>query len=161
MAYQRGSSPQPATTGLSVERARRRNAELRRELAALTVENTRLEAQVQAVGEQVRAAAKDLTAARRKLTRQIRDSTASRAQAERIAAEQQAAGPEPVHGGAGGLLEAAGEARAAGIRHGTRRMYDTGCRCTDCQGWRDRKSARELVLQKQRVERLIAARLAA
>ncbi len=157
MGYQRGMSPQPAATVLTVEQARRLNAALRLELAALTAENAVLAPKVEAMR-------KGVTAARKNLTRQIRDLAAVRSQAERIVAD-----PEPLHGGPDGLKAAYAEARAHGegeiivqpstAKCGGRRKYETGCRCAECQGWRDRKTAREIVLKEQRLERGIAEAL--
>lgn len=170
MAYQRGKSEQPSTTVLTVEQARRRNAELRRELAGLMAEQADLAGKVEAMRAEV-------TAARKKLSRQIRDVDTARAQAARIGTvvERASTLPEPVYGGREGLQAAAdeieaydskpgaklGTVRRSTPRHGTGRVYGTGCRCGDCLGWRDRKSARELVLKAARLERRIAEAVAA
>ena len=170
MAYQRGTSPQPATTGLSVERARRRNAELRLELAALTAENTRLAPKVETMR-------RDVTAARKKLARQIRDLDVIRTQISNIAAlAEHVVSGGPVYGGPDGLQAAADEIKAhdeaglnltkgAGPRkgpsHGTGRRYALGCRCLECKAWRKRKSARERTHVKRRLEQAVAERLAA
>jgi chromosome segregation ATPase len=170
MAYVRGKSEQPSTTVLNVEQARRRNAELRLELAGLMAEQSDLAAKVEAMRAEV-------TAARKKLSRQIRDVDAVRAQAARIASivERESTLPAPVYGGREGLQAAAdeieayeskpgaklGTVRRSNPRHGTGRKYGTGCRCGDCLGWRDRKSAREVVLKAARMERRIAEAVAA
>lgn len=146
MGYQRGMTAQPAVTVQSVEQARRRNAELRIELASLTVENTQLEAQVATARLRV-------SEARRLLTRKIRDLDTIRAQVDRLPAVPVMGLPEPTYGGREGLLAAtaeilAHEARgdvsprpAKGPSHGTGRRYESGCRCVACVAWRKRKSA--------------------
>lgn len=169
MGYQRGKSTQTPAGVLTVEQARRRNAELRLELGALTAENTALEARVGVMRQEV-------STARRKLSRQIRDLAAIRAQVSNIAAlAQHAPGEEPVFGGREGLEAATAEARAhdeetvnpstrrrrKGPSHGTSGRYREGCRCEDCRGWRCRKSERERALVKLRREQEIAQALKA
>lgn len=101
MGYQRGATAQAPV--VSVEQARRRNAELRRELATLTAENTALEAQVATARLRV-------SEARRLLTRKIRDLDVARAQMERMATVQPSPpASEPVYGGREGLLAATEE----------------------------------------------------
>jgi len=166
MAYTRGKSAQLAATVLTVEQARRRNAELRLELGALTAENTKLQAQAVEMRKQV-------TTARKKLSRQIRDLEAIRLQAKNIAALAEHAGsPEPVFGGREGLQAATEEIRAHEDRgtesrrwrepsHGTGRRYALGCRCDDCRGWRGRKSTQEREHVKRRREQEITEALRA
>lgn len=154
---------------LPVEQARRRNAELRRELAVLTAEAARLQPQVEAMRAEV-------TAARRKLSRQIRDLEAARIQTRNIAAlATEPATPtlaEPVYGGPEGLKAAADEIEAyegaklgtvprRGPRHGTGRMYSLGCRCEDCRGWRKKRSDAERATQQRRREEYRALKAAA
>lgn len=148
---------QPMVAVQSVEQARRRNAELRIELASLTAENTRLEAQVSTARLRV-------SEARRLLTRKIRDLDAARAQAERIGAVTVPALPTPKYGGREGLEAATAEMEAfesqglklskrrerKGPSHGTGRRYHAGCRCGDCMGWRRRKSDQDLASHHRR-----------
>lgn len=152
MAYVRGQR-QTSATVLTVEQARSRNAELRREIAALIQENGHLEAQIATTRFQV-------TAARRRLTRLSRQLEAARAQAERLGKVTISPDPlsEPVYGGREGLEAAAAEMEAyeakdlklskrrerKGPSHGTGRRYAVGCRCGDCMGWRERKSTQSL-----------------
>lgn len=171
MAYVRGASEYPSTTVLTVEQARRRNAELRLELAGLMAEQADLAPKVEAMRAEV-------TAARKKLSRQIRDLDAVRAQTASIAsaAEQESALPTPLYGGREGLQAAADEIEAyesapgaklstvrrrRGPSHGTGKRYEAGCRCGDCLAWRERKSAREVELKAARMERRIAAEVEA
>ena len=146
MAYQHGKTAQPAVTVLTVEQARRQNAELRRELAALTQENTSLQAQI--------------TAARKKLSGMTRQLDVARAQAEWLGKVSVSpfAPVESVYGGREGLEAATAEMEAfesrglklskqrerKGPSHGTGRCYQAGCRCTACLGWRRRKSDQDL-----------------
>jgi hypothetical protein len=162
MGYQR----QEASTGplLTVEQARRRNAEIRLELARLAAEHQQLEPQV----NNLRA---EVSKARKILTRKVRDLEASRIQAEHLARVSVAHG-EPVHGGPEGLLAATAEMEAheykfdvlgrrrriLGPSHGTRSKYAEGCRCDDCMDWRRRKSESERVAQqRRRSEKKLAA----
>lgn len=166
MAYQRGVSPQPATTVLTVEQARRRNAELRLALVAITAEKAQVEAKVEGMRE-------ELTVARRRLSRQIRDLDAIRTQTANIAAlAEQAATTEPKHGGPDGLQAAADEIKAyedkhlnlskptrrrgKGPSHGTRSKYDEGCDCDDCLGWRIRKTAQQREIRQGRAAKRAA-----
>lgn len=159
MGYVR--NPQPAV--LNIEQARRRNAELRRELAALTVENGQLEAQVTTMRLHV-------SEARRKLTLQVRELEAARAQQAQLAqvTTEPSGLPEPVHGGREGLLAAAAEIKAhesagalpkrlRGPSHGTKRRYAAGCRCPKCVAWRVAESERARVAQNARRARKRAA----
>ena len=161
MGYRHGMTAQPGTSVLTVERARLVNAELRRELATLTGENTVLAPKVDAMR-------KEVTAARKKLARQIRDLEAIRIQTANIAAHAQHltnTGTEPVYGGPEGLRAAADEMKAyedgalnlstvprgrKGPRHGTGRRYALGCRCDSCLEWRGRKTAQEVARNKAR-----------
>lgn len=155
MGYVRGDSPQPASTVLTVEQARRRNAALRLELVAITAENVQLETKVETMR-------RDVSAARRKLSRQIRDLDTVRAQADQLAAAalHVSTSPEPVHGGREGLQAATEEMAAHEDQqlklskaprrrtitppsHGTRRKYEEGCDCAKCLAWRDRKTELE------------------
>ena len=173
MGYQRGKTTQPAGSLLSVEQARRKNAELRLELVALTAEKPQLESQVEAMRQEI-------TTARRKLSRQIRDLEAIRTQIRNIAAlAEHASGTEPVFGGREGLQAATAEIRAhedqhakpsrpatstrrrKGRSHGTAGKYVEGCRCDECKGWRGRKSAQEREHVKRRREQEIAEALRA
>jgi hypothetical protein len=153
MGYQR----KEASTGplLTVEQARRRNAEIRLELARLAAEHQQLEPQV----NNLRA---EVSNARKLLTRKVRDLEASRIQAEHLARVSVAHG-EPVHGGPAGLLAATQEIGAhqfkydvlgrkrpiVGPSHGTRNKYAEGCRCDDCMDWRRRKSESEKYAQQR------------
>lgn len=154
MGYQR----KEASTGplLTVEQARRRNAEIRLELARLAAENAQLEPQVNNLRTEV-------SKARKLLTRKVRDLEAARIQAEHLA-RVGVAGSEPVHGGPAGLLAATQELKAhefkydvlgrkrriLGPSHGTRNKYGEGCRCDDCIDWRRRKSESERYAQQRR-----------
>lgn len=155
MGYQRGLSPQPATTALAVEQARRLNAALRLELAALTTEHANLAPKVETMR-------KDVSAARKKLTRQIRDLNTVRGQMEQIAtvAPHVSTLPESVHGGHEGLQDASASQGRKGPSHGTRTRYVAGCRCDACLGWRKRASAQTLEGLKRKRERDIAAAVA-
>jgi len=161
MAYKR--SVQPV---LPVEQARRRNAELRRELAELMAENTHLEPKVEAMR-------RDVTAARKKLSRQIRDLDAIRSQAASIAAlAELEAAAAPRFGGPDGLQAAAHEIKAhedkplppitprrlggRGGSHGTRRKYEEGCDCDDCLGWRTSKTKQQRELRQARAAKAAA-----
>lgn len=149
MGYQRKES-QPGPLQ-SVEQARRVNAELRRELERLAIENAQLTPHVETLRLQV-------TAARKKLTRQIRELEAARIQAERLAnvTEQASTLPEPIYGGRKGLEAAAAEIEAHEAKrtktstihrpkksgpvldnprrkHGTVGTYRAGCRCEPCK----------------------------
>lgn len=167
MGYTHGKTAQPATTMLTVDQARRLNAELRRELAALMTEQAELAPKVEAMR-------KEVTAASKKLTRQVRDLETIRSQTARLAAqaEQQRSLPAPVYGGEEGLLAATEEIEAyegdklgtvkrREPRHGTGRMYSTGCRCEDCLGWRKKRSDAERATQQRRREELQALRVQA
>lgn len=165
----KGDQSRPIET---VEQARRRNAELRRELTGLMAEQADLAPKVEAMRQEV-------TAARKKLSRQIRDLDAARAQSARIAGlATEPATPtlsEPVYGGREGLQAAAdeieaheskpgaklGTVRRRGPRHGTARMYGTGCRCEACLGWRDKRTAQEVARQQRRREEYLALKAAA
>lgn len=166
MGYQRGASPQPAATALNVEQARRRNADLRLSLVAITAENVQIEAKVETMR-------RDVTAARKKLARQIRDLDVIRTQTANIAAlAEQAASTEPKHGGPDGLQAAADEIKAheekhlnlakparrggKGPSHGTRSKYDEGCDCDACLGWRIRKTAQQRELRQGRAAKRAA-----
>jgi len=172
MAYVRGkSTPTQHSTGmLTIEQARRRNAELRIELQSLTAENAGLDQRVQAMR-------KDLEAAYIRLRRQIRDLDAVRAQQERIGQITPDV-PEltpPLYGGREGLLAATeeitnheykekfGKPRPAskGPIHGTARRYDLGCRCGDCKAWRKRKTAQYRTNRKLKREQANATGLSA
>jgi hypothetical protein len=163
MSYQRGNSAQPGDMVLSVEHARRRNAEMRIELAALLTEQAQLEAKTRTMRD-------SLTAGYRKLSRQIRELDAVRAQADNIAAAAQHVStlPPPKYGGREGLQAATDEMRAhedkqlklskaprprKAATHGTSRMYDEeGCRCDECKAWNTRKSAQGRTNRKRRRE---------
>jgi len=149
MGYQYKGSQDGAV--LPVEQARRRNAELRHELAALTAENDQLEMKARAVRE-------DLTAEYRKLAQKIRQLDAVRAQADLMAAAKQFKSnlPEPVYGGREGLQAAADEMKAHEDKHlklskpprpakspshGASSGYTKGCRCAECVAWNSRRSA--------------------
>lgn len=154
------------STVLSVEQARRRNAELRRELAGLTVENTHLEAQVGTMRLRV-------SEARRKLTGMTRQLDVARSQAERLGKVVISPAPlsEPLYGGREGLEAATAEMEAfesrglklskarepGGLSHGTGRRYEAGCRCEACVAWRKRKSAQGLANYHARQARKKAA----
>ena len=165
MGYQRGMTAQPMVTVQSVEQARRRNAELRIELASLTAENTQLEARVATARLRV-------SEARRLLTRKIRDLDTIRAQVDRLPAVPVTGLPEPTYGGREGLLAAADEMEAheaqglmfykprvrKGPSHGTRDRYATGCKCDLCLGWRRKRTDQETARQRrQRASQKAAA----
>lgn len=166
--YQHGMTVRPSATVLTVEEARRRNAALRLELAALTAEHNHLAPKVEAM----RA---DVTAARKKLSRQIRDLETARTQTANIAAHaQHAANTTPLYGGPEGLQAAAGEIEAyeskpgaklgtvrRGPSHGTSRRYATGCRCDACLAWRERKTAQAVEQNRRRREEFQALKNAA
>lgn len=167
MGYQYRGKQAPAV--MPIEQARRINAELRRELAALTAENADLEPKVDAMRRGV-------TAARKKLARQIRDIEVARIQTRNIAAlAATPTAPESVYGGREGLQAAAdeieaheaaegaklGTVRRRGPRHGTGRKYSLGCRCEECQAWRKRKSAAERATQNRRRDEYRALKAAA
>lgn len=157
MAYQR-KEIQPGPL-LTVERARLRNAELRKELAFLTVENAKLEAQAETMRLKV-------TAARRNLTRKIRALDAARSQTEKIAKikVQTSALPEPQYGGREGLQAAADEIEAYEAkgklgtvtrqdpRHGSGRKYALGCQCDACLEWRQRRTEAQRATSNRRRE---------
>jgi hypothetical protein len=168
MGYQyKGDQSRPMET---IEQARRRNAELRRELAALMFEQADLAPKVEAMRAEV-------SAARKKLSRQIRDLDAVRAQSARIAAarDEEPTLTDSVYGGREGLLAAAdeieayeakpgaklGTVRRRGPRHGTGRMYSTGCQCGECLGWRKKRTDQEVARQRRRREEFQALKAAA
>lgn len=158
MAYQR----KEAQSGplLTVEQARRRNTEIRLELARLAAENAHLAPQVDSIRAEV-------SKARKLLTRKVRELEAARIEAEHLARVQVANQSEPVHGGPNGLLAATEELqthefkydklgrkrRILGPSHGTRDKYDAGCRCEPCMDWRRKKSDRERISQQARRSR--------
>lgn len=163
MAYVRKEAT--ASPIMSVEQARRRNAELRIELA-------RLEAEKSHLGKSVETMRLQVSAARRKLTRQTRELDAARIQAERLAsvAAKVTKLPEPVYGGRAGLLAATEEMEAyefkkaniearrrIGPSHGTGKKYATGCRCEDCMGWRRKKTGQEKAAKQIRRDRRLHA----
>lgn len=159
MSYQHGRTLQPAPSVLSVEQARRRNAELRREIAALDKENADLEAQTATMRLKV-------TAARRNLNSKIRALDAARLQASRLSqmTVQPSTLPEPKYGGREGLQAAADEIEAyeakgklgtvprSGPRHGTGRKYGQGCRCEECLAWRVRRTKAQRATNERRRE---------
>lgn len=127
---------------------RRRNAELRREMADLTIEHAHLEARTETMRLKV-------TTARKKLTRQIRELDAARIQTERLAnaTQHESTMPGSVYGGRAGLEAAAAEMEAHELKglklsrkreprpidHGTARKYGEGCRCDKCGEWWERR----------------------
>lgn len=149
MGYQHGRTAQPLAGLVTVEQARRRNAELRRELAELASENA-------ALGQHVQLLRRQVSDGRKLLTRKIRDLAAIRSQVEQLESvkARRTEPSEPVFGGPEGLQAATAEMDAheskglnlvtrrpsKGPSHGTRRRYDTGCRCDPCLLWRERKS---------------------
>jgi chromosome segregation ATPase len=157
MGYQR----KEALSGplLTVEQARRRNTELRLELARLAAENAQLEPQIDTLRTEV-------SRARKLLTRKVRELEAARTQAEHLARVQVVTHAEPIHGGQAGLIAATEEIEAYAIKldklgrrrrivgpsHGTRKRYGKGCRCDDCMDWRRKASDRERVNQQRRRE---------
>jgi hypothetical protein len=155
MGYQRKEAPSGPL--LTVEQARRRNAEMRLELARLAAENAKLEPQIDTLRVEV-------SRARKLLTRKVRELEAARTQAEHLARVQVVTSAEPVHGGQAGLIAATEEIEAhefkldklgrkrriLGPSHGTRDKYDAGCRCDQCMDWRRKKSDRERVSQQVR-----------
>ena len=167
MGYQHGKSPQPGVMVLNVEQARRRNTELRLELARLAAENAQMEAGAVTMRLQV-------SAGRRKLSKQIRDLDAARVQAERIAqvAIQTSTLPEPVYGGREGLQAATDEIMAheakglklakaprpaSGLSHGTNRKYNSGCRCDECKASESRRNARRYMERRRKAREAEAA----
>jgi hypothetical protein len=163
MGYQR----KEAQSGplLTVEQARRRNTEMRLELARLAAENAKLEPQINTLRVEV-------SRARKLLTRKVRELEAARVQAEHLARVQVVTLSEPVHGGQAGLIAATEEIEAYTIKldklgrkrrivgpsHGTRKRYGKGCRCDDCMDWRRKASNRERErLQERRETAEIAA----
>lgn len=160
MTYQRGQSLQPAPSVLSVEQARRRNSELRRELVVLNRDHAELEAQTKTMRLKI-------TAARRELNRKIRTLDAVRAQVDRLSnvTPSPSTLPEPLYGGRAGLQAAAdeidaydaksgklGTAPKSGPSHGTGRKYGLGCRCDECLGWRNRRTKAQRATNERRRE---------
>lgn len=156
MAYQRKQAP--AGPLMTVEQARRRNAQLRIELARLEQERQQLEPQLDTLRAEV-------SKARKLLTRRVRDLEATRIQAEHLARVSTTTGtPEAIYGGIEGLLAATKEMEAhqfkldklgrkrltLGPSHGTRAKYNTGCQCDPCMDWRREESAREQAMQRER-----------
>lgn len=155
MGYQR----KEAQSGplLTVEQARRRNAEIRLELARLAAENAKLEPQINTLRVEV-------SRARKLLTRKVRELEAARTQTEHLTRVQTVTLSEPVHGGQAGLIAATEEIEAHTIKydklgrkrrivgpsHGTRKRYAKGCRCDDCLNWRRKASELERVRLQER-----------
>jgi hypothetical protein len=155
MGYQHGRTAPTVLTAVQFEEVRRRNVAMKRELAFLTIENTRLQ-------EEIDARRADVSQARRVLSRKVRDLAVVRTQVEQLTAVFVSSLPEPLYGGREGLEAAAAEIaeheerkdamgrrtrKRSGNSHGTRKKYDEGCRCITCMGWRKRKSERERVAQ--------------
>lgn len=155
MGYQHGATQRPVLTVEQFGEARRRHAEMKRELAFLEIENARLQ-------EEIVVKRAEVSQARRVLSRKVRDLAVVRAQVEQLQAVYVSALPEPLYGGKEGLEAAAAEMAAheagtdalgrrerkrSGNSHGTRKKYDEGCRCVECAAWRKRKSERGRVAQ--------------
>jgi len=150
MSYQYRGKPDPSEGLLTVERERRRNAELALTIRNLTAERAQLEANVITVATVL------------KELRSVVDTT--RAETTHMAAYRDAVRqmPPPVHGGRTGLLAATKEIEAYDIKkrprkerkgpsHGTwRRYYQWKCRCETCAAWSEEQSARNAARYQQR-----------
>jgi len=182
MAYQHTPANGPL---LTVEQARRRNAELMIELRSLEAQQEALTARVAAekakLEQDTEQARKELTQAYRRLRSKVRELDAVRASEENITktAAYVSELPPPLYGGRDGLEAAADEmaeyeARRNGRKapprgkrvkaelkpalHGTSTAYRRDkCRCAECKAWLSRTSAKHYRNRVERQERHLQA----